>query len=361
MSGWGVAALRCPPATAKLYVRSDDISITMRILKRATSAVMVCVLAAPCLFAQQVLQQGAALADQRRGSGGAGAAAAGQAAALQIVPEDFSSVPLAPGYLLSMQVYGVQDLSGLFRIDPAGDLVLPLVNTIHVAGLTVTDAQNKIAQALRDGDFIKNPNVTLTVQQYVTTTVTLLGEVQSPGKYPLLQPHTVQDVLALAGGPTQLAAGSMEVKRMVDGHEKRFDVPLRRDVSTAPDDLMIQPGDVVTVRRAGVVYVLGGVLRPGGYVMQENGRLDVTQAIALASGTTLQASIRGIRVLRRSPDGSLLEYPIDYRGMVAGKVASLQLQPQDVLYVPLSKVKTALTEGATGIIGASSSALIYRY
>ena len=175
-----------------------------------------CTLLGPCsVLAQQVMQQGAALSDQRKGAAAAAGAAA-QNQGLQVVPEDFSNVPLAPGYLLAMQVFGVPDLTGLFRVDSAGDLVLPLVNKIHVAGITVTEAQNKIAAALRDGDFIQRPNVTLTVQQYVPTTVTILGEVQLPGKYPLLQPHTIQDVLALAGGPTLLASGSLEVKRVVD-------------------------------------------------------------------------------------------------------------------------------------------------
>jgi polysaccharide export outer membrane protein len=334
----------------------------MRPSLRTTCSVVLCTfLGASSVLAQQVIQQGAALADQRRPSAGAAAAAAGQNAALQAVPEDFSNLPLAPGYLLAMQVFGVQDLSGEFRIDPSGDLVLPLVDKVHVAGLTVTEAQDKIARALKDGDFIQRPNVTLTVTQYVPTTVTILGEVQSPGKYPLLQPHTVQDVLALAGGPTMLAAGTIDIKRLEAGQDKHITLPLRRDASASPEDTEIKPGDIVTVRRAGVVYVLGGVFRPGGYVMQENGRLDVTQAIALAAGTTLQASVGSIRVLRRMQDGSILEYPIDYKGMMSGKVASLQLQPQDVVYVPLSKIKTALTEGATQVIGGASSAVIYRY
>ncbi|HTF64537.1 MAG TPA: SLBB domain-containing protein, partial [Edaphobacter sp.] len=120
--------------------------------------------------------------------------------------------------------------------------------------------------------------------------------------------------------------------------------------------ITIQPGDAVVVPRAGIVYVLGGVNRPGGYVMQEDGTLDVAQALSLAYGTSLNAAVGSIRVVRKHPDGTLQTIPVSYRKISKGKEVPLQLQAEDILYVPISKLKSVAT---AGVAGSTSSALIY--
>jgi polysaccharide export outer membrane protein len=119
---------------------------------------------------------------------------------------------------------------------------------------------------------------------------------------------------------------------------------------------MIKPGDTVVVPRAGIVYILGAVNRPGGYVMQEDGTLDVAQALSLAYGTALSAAVGSIHVVRKRPDGSLEEIPVSYRKITKGKEIPLQLHAEDIVYVPVSKLKAVAT---AGLVGSTSSALIY--
>ncbi len=278
----------------------------------------------------------------------------------EAAPEDIARIPMVAGDLLGIQVFDAPDLSGPYTVDAAGNLTLPLVGKIHVAGLTLAESQAEIVEALKSGGYILKPSVSITVQQYVPTYVTVLGEVQSPGRFLLLASHPLQQVLAMAGGPTLLATGVVEIKRKTEGTEEKIDLKINPgSTADAARETEILPGDEISLPRAGVVYVLGGVFRPGGYVMQEDGHLNLPQAIALASGTTMQASIHSMRVLRRGTDGSLEEIDVDYRRMMAGEVPPLPLQPQDVVYVPISKAKAALSGGATSILGAASSAAIY--
>jgi polysaccharide export outer membrane protein len=120
----------------------------------------------------------------------------------------------------------------------------------------------------------------------------------------------------------------------------------------------VRPGDSVLVPRAGIVYVLGAVNRPGGYVMQEDGKLNVAEALALSGGTLLQASTGGLRVIRRNPDGTVLDLPLSYNAIAKGTQTPLELQPQDIVYVPMSKVKATLFS-TEGVIGSTATAAIY--
>jgi polysaccharide export outer membrane protein len=114
----------------------------------------------------------------------------------------------------------------------------------------------------------------------------------------------------------------------------------------------------VIVPRTGIVYVLGAVFRPGGYVMQEDGKLNVAQALALSGGTILTAKTEGLRVIRRNPDGTVLDFALSYDGIMKGSQRPLELQAQDIVYVPMSKIKATLSD-ATGIISTAVSATIY--
>jgi polysaccharide export outer membrane protein len=114
----------------------------------------------------------------------------------------------------------------------------------------------------------------------------------------------------------------------------------------------------VLVKRAGVVYVLGAVNRPGGYVMQEFGKLDVAQALAIAGGPLPEAKVGGMRVIHRRDDGTLSETPVEYRKISSGKVQAISLSAEDIVYVPVSALKTALLKG-TQVVAAAASASIY--
>ena len=121
---------------------------------------------------------------------------------------------------------------------------------------------------------------------------------------------------------------------------------------------MVNPGDSVLVKKTGVVYVLGAVLRPGGYAMQESGELNVAEAIALALGTTPQASTNKTRILRKGPDGTLLEISTLFDKVTKGQVAPIQLHAEDIVYVPTSGIKATMTL-IQGELNAAATATVY--
>jgi polysaccharide export outer membrane protein len=314
---------------------------------------------ATAAFAQADLQQrinaAAAFSPSRPQ---ADVATAMRSSGLTVVPEDFALLKLGPGFLVSVSVLSDSDFDGSYRVDQRGNIALPVLGSIHVGGETASDASALIAAKLVSGQIFKDPQVTLNVLEYTVSEVTVSGEVTSPGKYPLLAPHRLSEALALAGGTTMLAAGDVDVTRAghpestIVAHYVRGGDPFRNN------DVLVYPGDSVQVRRAGVVYVLGAVTRPGGYVMQESGSLNVLQAISLANGTIFTASLRTFYILRRNPDGSEANIEVPYKEIVAGKAANVQLSAADILYVPTSGPKSFL-QNTQGLVAATASATLY--
>jgi polysaccharide export outer membrane protein len=262
--------------------------------------------------------------------------------------------------LLNIQVYDEPDLSAHVRVDNEGNIALPFLKTVHVGGDTVAQAKQRIEDKFRNDGILKNPQITIDVEQFATTSVTVIGEVANPGKVELLAPHSLLDVIGMTGGETTLAGNEVEVKRPDgDGPTTSTTYHYSRGGDVAAiRDVMIRPGDTVIVKRAGIVYVLGAVNRPGGYAMQESGELNVAQAISLAQGLVLQAKVNGLRVVQHGADGKPIEIPVSYNKIMEGKEKPLQLAAGDIVYVPISKTKSVLG-ATTGMIGQTAAATIY--
>jgi polysaccharide biosynthesis/export protein len=290
------------------------------------------------------------------------AAGAMQNSALMMVPEDFAKLTLAPGFLLSLNVLDDADMGGTFRIDQNGDIDVPVLGTMHVAGGTVAQARVQIRKKLLDDQVLKDPQINLAVLEYTAPEVTIVGEVTSPGKYPLLAPRPLVDVLALAGGTTLTAGNEIQITHS-SGNVNSIPESALVHYSRATDpntvkQAIVNPGDTVLVKRAGIVYVLGAVIRPGGYVMQEEGTLSVLQAISLANGTAPVAKTGTIYLLRRNADGSEADIALPYKKLIRGQSAEVQLQAKDVVYVPTSQLKSIFTNGSS-IMASAASASIY--
>jgi polysaccharide export outer membrane protein len=274
------------------------------------------------------------------------------------IPEDFSRLQIAPGFLLSMEVFDTPEYSLDLRVDPNGNVSIPMVGSVHVGDLTLVAASSKIAAALRDAKILTEPQVNLNIEQYAGRDVTVLGEVHSPGRIELLAPRHLDDVIAMAGGETQYAGKLIEIRHEAGITPRTQEIYYSRSRDNhILSESMVLPGDTVTVKRAGIVYVLGAVTRPGGYLMQEDGDLNVTQALALAYGTTMPAAVGSMRLIRKQDDGRVEEIAIPYGDIVKGKVAPLRLQAEDVIYVPVSKIKVVLTQ--TLLNTALQAAIIY--
>jgi polysaccharide export outer membrane protein len=275
-----------------------------------------------------------------------------------VLPRDFSEIRIEPGDLLSVSVYDTPELSDAYRVDPAGDLTLPLCGKVKVQGLTATEAARLLETTLREGQVLVRPQVNVDVQQYAGQYVTVLGEVGSPGRVTVIGPTKLSEVLAQVGGLTAVAGTRIKIRHGADDAAPETEAPYSRSESNQQTgSILLRPGDTVLVPRAGIVYVLGAVFRPGGYLMQEDGKLNVAEALALSGGTVLQAKTNGLRVIRRNPDGTVLDFALSYDGIAKGSQTPLELQAQDVVYVPMNKLKATLSD-ATGILSAAASAAI---
>jgi polysaccharide biosynthesis/export protein len=303
------------------------------------------------LFAQGTAKQSVnSIVEQPPGP----AAQVGQAA---FGSENEPQVRVGPGDLLVVSVFDTPELAQTIRVNELGDASFNLIGRLHVSDLTPDEARNAIARKLVDGHFLVNPQVSLIIQEYGTQGVSVLGEVQKPGVYPVLGNRTLLDIISLAGGTTMYAGSSVTVKRASDG--SLTTIPLTMNATkTLISDVRLQPGDKVIIPRASLVYVLGDVGRPGGFIMQNSGRMTVLQAVALAGGQTNTASMDHTRVIHKT-DSGYTDTQIPLTKIMNGKVPDLELQANDILYVPKSGVKSLVYRTVPGIIQSASSAAIY--
>jgi polysaccharide biosynthesis/export protein len=276
------------------------------------------------------------------------------------VPEGFEKLTLAPGYLLDMNIYNVPEMSAQLRIDAQGYATVPLIGPVHVEGDTVPEAQKAIATMLVSKEILKDPQVSLNILEFSARNISVLGEVQSPGRIELLVPTPLDKVLALAGGETIEAGNDIEIEHPSSNGElssRHVEYAQGKDSATLRNTL-VEPGDTVLVHRAGIIYVLGAVNRPGGYLMVNRGSLNVIEAVALAGGATLQASTKWAVIVRKEGN-NVKQIKVPLQHMETGDTAAAQLQINDALYVPVSTWKAVLINGSN-VLSAATSAAIYR-
>ncbi len=267
------------------------------------------------------------------------------------------SLLIGPGDMLHVSVLRESELDQRVRVLDSGDITLALAGKLSVQGITPAQAAARIAAKYRDGGFLLHPEVSVLVEEYATQTVTILGQVAHPGALRLAAPRTLIDVISLAGGLTETADRHIVVQRGgKDGERIRAFLANRAD-DALNADILVRPGDTIVVPKAGIVYVLGDIAHPGGYVMQNDSQLTVLQAIALAAGTSKTASEKRIRLVR-NVDGLTQSVDLPLRDMERGRQPDVPLQANDILYVPFSLAKN-VSLGIANITAAASSALIY--
>ena len=270
-----------------------------------------------------------------------------------------SPLKLGPGDLVDVNVYGVPELSTKARVSNDGDLYLPLVDYVHVADLSVEEAQKLLEKRLDDGGFVKNPHVTIFINEYASQGVTVMGEVGKPGVYPILGDRRLFDLISAAGGLTDKAGRTLTITHRSQPDKLQF-VHLARNLMDAPDtNVDIHPGDTIEVHRAPIVYVVGDVGRPSGLLV-DSGSLTVLQAIALAGGTNRTAKLSGARILRKSdgPNG-VVETAVPLKKMLQAKAADIPLQANDILFVPVSGAKILAGRGMEAVFALTTAVSIY--
>jgi len=263
---------------------------------------------------------------------------------------------IGAGDLLKVTVLGAPDSDQEARVDANGNIFLNFIGAVPVAGLTTEQAQAAIAKKLVAGGFFTDPQVSVFAKEYVTQGVSVMGEVQRPGVYPVLGARTLFDVLSLAGGTTPKAGKLVSITHR-DTPQTPTTVSLSNDAAeSVHSNVDIFPGDTIVVSRAGVVYVVGDVHRPSGVAM-DNGSMTVLQAIAMAEGTNPTAALNKAKLIRKTPGGPQ-EIPLPLRDMLGSKSPDVHLQAEDIIFVPNSAAKTATRRTLEAIIQTATGLAI---
>ena len=268
------------------------------------------------------------------------------------------SLRIGSGDQLDMAVFNVPEMAQRQRVDENGDYPVPLVGSVHVAGLTLQNAQSLIASKLDSGHFVRDPSVSLFISDFATQGVSVMGEVTKPGVYPVWGERHLLDMIAAAGGVTARAGKVATIT-----HRGNSTAPLNATFTegSAQDpeaNPVVGPGDTIVISKSGIVYVLGEVVRPGGFPMENDQTLTLMKAVALAQGTSRTAKLGSARLVRNTTTGRQ-ETAVNLKEVMKGHSPDLVLQPDDILYVPNSVAKTLVDRTLPGIVAAASTAVIY--
>ena len=240
------------------------------------------------------------------------------------------------GDVLRVTVFGQPDLSAEVGVNDKGVLTLPLIGGIDVTGLTTSEISARVADALRKGQYLRNPEVSVEVVQLRSQMVSVLGEVSRPGRYPIPGHLSVLELLATAGGLTAQADQTVTLLRRKSDSagnnngngsvESDVRIPIllgeTKATERSPLDVELNTGDVVYVNKKKLFYIHGEVNRPGSYPMEQD--MNVMRAISLGGGMTQRASQRRIYINREMPDKGVKE--------IKAKLTDPVL-PGDVVYV----------------------------
>ena len=231
---------------------------------------------------------------------------------------------LGSGDIVHITVYDHPELLLETRVDEQGKISFRLIGGVTVAGHTASTAQRLIAEALESGGFIKKPQVNLIVKEYRSKQVSVLGQVNKPGKYPLDTTSTVSDLLAQAGGVTLDGADDLTLIHNQDGKSQRIKIDTKSLFQDGQFDLnhQVTDGDVIFVPRAAVFYIYGEVQKPGAFRLEKN--MNVMQALSLGGGITLRGTQKGIQIRRQGADGQ----PVKVKAALTDPVLE-----NDVVYV----------------------------
>ena len=278
------------------------------------------------------------------------------------IPQISPNTEVAPGDLVDIVVFDSPDLSGRFRVNASGDILLPLTGHLHVAGLTVEQITEAAGKRYRDQQILVNPQITVFVSEFTHRSVTIAGEVRLPGVYQIVAPRTLTDTLAMAGGLNETASRTVSIVHAADPtnivHVNLTIGPQTLE-SIQEGKTRILPGDEIFVARSGIVYVVGDLSRPGAYQVEHNNRLTLLEALALAGGPTRTSSLTSARLIRRSPTGRE-EMRVDLKKVLYGGGPDMLLTDGDILYVPISIRKQVGYQALESAIGAATSYAIFK-
>ncbi|MGA9668199.1 MAG: polysaccharide biosynthesis/export family protein [Terracidiphilus sp.] len=261
-----------------------------------------------------------------------------------------------------------------YAVDLNGNIVLPRMGAVHVGGLTTVQAESKLTNCLHA--LLKNPIVTVSVAEYRSQPVTVLGAVGTPGTLQIEGRKNLFEVISEAGGLKEEAGNTIQITRQLkygalplkDAHKDssgEFSVGevSVRSIVKAQDpsqNIPILPYDVITVPRAEMVYVVGAVNKAGGFVLSERSEMSVLELLSLSQGMTRVAGGKNAKILRAT-EGSVAreEIPIDLNRILKGKNPDVDLRSNDILFVPVNTGKSASLSALQTLVSTGSGIAVY--
>lgn len=227
-----------------------------------------------------------------------------------------AEVPLGAGDVVRVSVYGNPDLSLETRVSEAGGITFPLVGQVAVGGLTVAAAEKKIGGLLESGGFLKKAQVNIIVSMLASQQVSVLGQVNRPGRYPVDGKRSVLDMLALAGGISADGGDTVSLVRTRNGKTTRDTIDVVQMVrsGTLDANLDVAGGDMVFVERAPRFYIVGEVQRPGAFRVER--QMTVLQALSAGGGLTPRGSDNGLRITRKDASGKPVTFEVRHSDLV---------------------------------------------
>ena len=276
--------------------------------------------------------------------------------------------------VLDIEEFSPQNL-GPVRVDHQGDIRLPILGRIHVAGQNVEQIEEAVTKALLS--IMHAPEVTVTVTEYGSRPISVLGAVRNPGVRQISGRQTLIEALSLAGGLNSEAGNSIVITRRVDSgplplSDSSIDdsgkfmvgglkVRAVMEANNPSANIEVLANDVITVPKADLIYVIGAVKKPGGFVLNEKEHLSALQALSLAEGLDSLAGAKSARILRQTEEGSpRSDIPVNLRSMLEGSAPDQLLRANDILFVPGNKAKNLTMRALEVAIQVGVGAAIWR-
>lgn len=256
--------------------------------------------------------------------------------------QDGSSVEykIGPQDLLEISVFGLDELNKTVRVSEAGKITLPLLGEIEIGGLTKNELERKLQDLLRK-DYLQNPQVTIFIREYQSGRVSILGAVGNPGVYELVGNQTLLQVIALAGSLTDEAGDEIIIlRKQPNGKDQsvRISIDDLMRMGDASLNIRLQSEDIITVPpdREVTIFVYGRVNKPGAITVRRSKIPTLQRAIAQAGGFAEGSSKGGVILTRKSGEEKEIRIKVNVKDIISGKREDIQLQENDVIYVPES-------------------------
>ncbi len=283
------------------------------------------------------------------------------------------SLLIGPGDRVAVHVLSAPELDQQhLRVTDKGYIPLLLLGATKVSGLTPAGASAMIASSYVSHHFLKDANVQVTIEEYGASEVTLFGYVVGPSvtaqtngqAIPLTAPKSLLTVLSMAGGLSEHSSRTVTIQRR-DHSIKPFSVFLPNDPTEAlAHDILVYPGDIIMVPRAGIVYILGNVGHPTGVYMNEDGKISLMEALSQAGGLVPTAALRNVMVFHKNDSQYTPPLKVNVGKITKGSAPDIPLHPGDVIWVGFSYGKNVLINGAqiaAAVGSATASGIIYTH